>query len=143
MAAGVGALAVLTAAGAVALPASITAAGGGAGVRATAASCPLGASFSPSRGDPSRLRVRFSVRGFRPGHPVYLHYLAPGRHLALTVGLGFASGRCGTLTSSRRRLFPFRRLAVGDWRLQFDTQGRYHRRPSRPFVVLLVPVLRR
>jgi hypothetical protein len=109
---------------------------------AAAATCPVSASFSPSRGDPATLRVRFTVRGFQPGHPVYLHYLAPGRRFVLTVGLGFASGRCGTLVSSRRRLFPFRHLSNGDWRLQFDEQGRYHRRPSRPFVVLLVPVLR-
>jgi hypothetical protein len=108
---------------------------------AAALRCPVSASFSPTRGDPTRLRVRFHVAGFRGRKPVYLHYLNPSRHLARTVGLGFTSGVCGLLTSSRRRLFPFRDVRAGTWRLQFDTQGRFHRRPRAPFVILRVPVV--
>jgi hypothetical protein len=108
---------------------------------ASARRCPVSASFSPTRGDPLSLRVRFHVAGFRGRKPVYLHYRRPSGHLAGTVGLGFTSGVCGLLTTSRRRLFPFRTVAAGTWRLQFDTQGRYHRRPRAPFVVLRVPVV--
>lgn len=108
---------------------------------AQARRCPVSASFSPSRGDPLRLHVRFHVAGFRGRKPVYLHYLNPSRRLARTVGLGFTSGVCGLLTTSRRRLFPFRRVRPGTWRLQFDTQGRFHRRPRAPFVILRVPVV--
>jgi hypothetical protein len=104
------------------------------------AACSVSASFSPSRGDPQTLRVRFTVRGFGRGNPVYLHYLAPGRHFVKTVGLGFATGSCGYLRTGLRRLFPFR-VRPGTWRLQFDTQGRYHLHPRRPWVVLAVPVL--
>jgi hypothetical protein len=108
-----------------------------------ASRCQVGASFSPTRGNPSRLVVRFTVLGFGHGRPIYLHYLAPGRRLMRTIGLGFGQARCGSLTTGRRRLFPFRHVETGTWRLQFDTQGRYHGRPSAPFVVLAVPVVRR
>jgi hypothetical protein len=108
---------------------------------ASARRCPVSAGFSPTRGDPLTLRVRFHVAGFRGRKPVYLHYRNPSGHLARTVGLGFTSGVCGLLTTSRRRLFPFRTVRAGTWRLQFDTQGRYHRRPRAPFVVLRVPVV--
>jgi hypothetical protein len=104
--------------------------------------CHVGASFSPTRGNPERLVVRFSARGFGRGRPIYLHYLAPGRHLVRTIGLGFGQARCGSIVTSRRRLFPFRTVRSGTWRLQFDTQGRYHSRPRAPFVVLAVPVIR-
>jgi hypothetical protein len=107
---------------------------------AASATCAVSASFSPSRGNPQTLRVHFTVRGFGRGRPVYLHYLAPGRHFVATVGLGFATGSCGYLRTGLRRLFPFH-VRPGNWRLQFDTQGRYHRYPRRPWVVLLVPVL--
>jgi len=86
--------------------------------------------------------VRFSARGFGRGRPIYVHYLAPGRHLVRTIGLGFGQARCGSLTTSPRRLFPFRTVRSGTWRLQFDTQGGYHRSPRAPFVVLAVPVIR-
>ena len=111
------------------------------GSTASARSCPVSASFSPSSGDPLTLRVRFHVAGFRGRKPVYLHYRNPSGHLARTVGLGFTSGVCGLLTTGRRRLFPFRSVQPGTWRLQFDTQGRFHRRPRAPFVILRVPVV--
>lgn len=106
-----------------------------------ARNCPVSAGFSPTRGNPVTLRVRFHVAGFRGRKPVYLHYRNPSGHLARTVGLGFTSGVCGLLTTSRRRLFPFRDVRAGTWRLQFDTQGRFHRRPRAPFVILRVPVV--
>jgi hypothetical protein len=130
----------------VALVASLAGATVTAGASAAAtpaartAACVVSASFSPSRGDPESLRVRFTVRGFGRGKPVYLHYLAPGRRFVRTVGLGFSTGACGYLRTGLRRLFPFQ-VRPGNWRLQFDTQGRYHRYPRRPYVVLIVPVL--
>ncbi len=94
----------------------------------------LFASFKPSTGNPTSLRVRFSLYGFslqgdtRP--PVYVHYVGPSGRVAQTTRLGNATQACGFLRTSRRRLFPFlpRR---GAWRLQFDTRKRYARGTTR------------
>jgi hypothetical protein len=72
---------------------------------------------------------------------VYLHYVTPRRRHRLTVRLGRTAGPCGTVSTPRRRLFPFR-PGVGSWRLQFDAVRRYDPTPPRPFVRLVVPVLR-
>ena len=81
------------------------------------------AEFAPARGNPSTLKVRFSVFGFgRPGLPIYVHYLKPGGVVARTVRLGRTRGSCGSIPRTRlRRLFPFHPVA-GRWRLQFDTR---------------------
>ena len=83
------------------------------------------AEFTPSRGNPLRLRVRFSVFGFgRAGLPVYVHYLDPRGREARTLRIGTTRGTCGSLPRTKRRpLFPFRARA-GRWRLQFDTSRR-------------------
>jgi hypothetical protein len=77
------------------------------------------ASFRPRTGNPSTLKVRFSVFGFglvRKRAPVYLHYVRPG---------------CGAITQTRqRRLFPFE-ASQGTWILQFDTRARYERATSK------------
>jgi hypothetical protein len=89
------------------------------------------AGFAPTTGDPGRLRVRFSVYGFRlaGGTPtVWLHYVTPSGRLARTLRLGRGQGQCGAIARTRlRRLFPFRSPARGKWRLQFDTAKRYRR----------------
>jgi hypothetical protein len=101
----------------------------------------FGADFRPDVGDPATLRVRFYAFDFGRDLLVYLHYVRPnGRH-RLTVRLGRTGGPCGTVVSTRRRIFPFR-AAVGSWRLQFDTRQRYDATPPRPFVRLVVPILR-
>jgi hypothetical protein len=88
------------------------------------------ADFSPSRGDPDRLRVRFHLVGFgldpaAPNPPVYIHYIGPNGRLRKTVLLGRAMGPCGAIRRTRkRRLFPFR-TERGTWRMQFDTRRRY------------------
>ncbi|HEU4976203.1 MAG TPA: hypothetical protein VFT50_14010 [Baekduia sp.] len=86
------------------------------------------AGFSPTTGDPTRMRVRFSVHGFglvRANPNVYVHYVSPRGHLRRTVRLGHALGPCGTIRrTAKRRLFPFRPRG-GKWRLQFDTSRRY------------------
>ena len=88
------------------------------------------ASFTPRTGNPSTLRVRFTINGFglvQRGSPVYLHYVRPDGKVQRTVQLGKASGVCGKITRTpQRRLFPFN-AAKGVWILQFDTRKRYER----------------
>ena len=88
------------------------------------------ASFRPRKGDPSTLKVRFSIFGFglvQRRAPVYLHYVRPGGRVARTIRLGTATGVCGAITQTReRRLFPFE-AAKGVWILQFDTRRKYER----------------
>jgi hypothetical protein len=85
----------------------------------------LQANFSPSQGDPTRLRVRFSVAGFGlVDHDpvVFVHYISPKGKLKQTVRLGHATGQCGRIArTAKRALFPFDRPALGKWNLQFDT----------------------
>jgi hypothetical protein len=85
----------------------------------------LKANFTPSEGDPTKLKVRFSVAGFglaAPNPDVYLHYVTPGGRLKKTVRLGKATGQCGRIArTAKRRLFPFSRPTLGKWQLQFDT----------------------
>jgi hypothetical protein len=45
------------------------------------------------------------------------------------------------MVSGLRRIFPFP-AAAGSWRLQFDAVAKYDATPPRPFVRLVVPVLR-
>jgi len=85
------------------------------------------ASFTPARGDPDTLKVRFRVLGFgldpaAPNPLVYLHYIRPDGHLLKTVLLGRALGPCGAIRRTRKhRLFPFH-TSRGTWKLQFDTR---------------------
>jgi hypothetical protein len=85
----------------------------------------LKANFTPSSGDPKKLRVRFSVAGFglaKHNPDVYVHYTAPGGKLKQTIRLGKATGQCGHITqTAKRRLFPFPAPKLGKWQLQFDT----------------------
>jgi hypothetical protein len=85
----------------------------------------LKANFTPSSGDPKKLRVRFSVAGFglaRHNPDVYVHYIAPGGKLKQTIRLGQATGQCGRIAqTAKRRLFPFDAPKLGKWQLQFDT----------------------
>jgi hypothetical protein len=101
----------------------------------------FGADYRPDSGDPATLRVRFYAFDFGTKRTVYLHYVRPNRRHRLTVRLGDTGGPCGTMVSPRRRIFPFS-AAPGSWRLQFDTVAKYDSTPPRPFVRLIVPVLR-
>ena len=89
------------------------------------------ASFSPSQGDPAKLKVRFAVSGFglaAPDPDVYVHYVAPGGKLKQTVRLGKSRGQCGSIAqTAKRRLFPFANPRHGKWQLQFDTRKTYTR----------------
>jgi hypothetical protein len=92
------------------------------------------ADFSPGRGNPSTLRVRFTVNGFnllrRPA-TVYLHYVRPNGKARRTISLGAAKGTCGVIRrTARRPLFPFT-AERGRWILQFDTNKTYKRATQR------------
>lgn len=92
------------------------------------------ASFYPRRGNPSTLKVRFSINGFglvKRRAPVYLHYVRPDGKLARTVRVGRSTGVCGAIRQKVwRRLFPFD-PAKGLWILQFDTRRKYERATSK------------
>jgi hypothetical protein len=112
------------------------------GAQPAAAACkPLGADFAPAQGNPSQLRVRFTVSGFGANRPVYLHYISPSRHLRRTVRLGTARGRCGFLRTGYRKLFPFA-TRPGTWRLRFSIRRTYRARATAPYVTLAVNLLR-
>jgi hypothetical protein len=88
------------------------------------------ASFRPRTGNPSTLKVRFSIFGFglvQRRAPVYLHYVRPDGKPQRTIKLGTATGVCGAIPQTReRRLFPFD-AGKGVWILQFDTRAKYER----------------
>lgn len=92
------------------------------------------ANFKPGSGNPSTLRVRFTVNGFglvRRRAPVYVHYVNPRGKARHTVRLGTAAGVCGRIDRTReRRLFPFAAMR-GKWILQFDTRKQYERATSK------------
>jgi hypothetical protein len=91
----------------------------------------LKATFSPSQGDPTKLKVRFSVAGFglaTHNPDVYVHYITPGGRLKKTIRLGKATGQCGRIVkTAKRKLFPFTRPSLGKWQLQFDTSKSFTR----------------
>ena len=88
------------------------------------------ASFRPRTGNPSTLKVRFSIFGFglvQRRAPVYLHYVRPDGTPQRTIKLGTATGVCGAIPQTReRRLFAFD-AGKGVWILQFDTRAKYER----------------
>jgi hypothetical protein len=88
------------------------------------------ASFRPRTGNPSTLKVRFSIFGFglvQRRAPVYLHYVRPDGKPERTIKLGTATGVCGAIPQTReRRLFGFD-ASKGVWILQFDTRAKYER----------------
>jgi hypothetical protein len=106
----------------------------------------VSASFSPTTGSPRKLRVRFSGTGFalqRANPTVYVHEVEPGGHLARTISLGAATGRCGTIASNKRRALFAKTPRHGTWHLQFDTSRAYHRgRASFVYYTLAVTVSR-
>lgn len=92
------------------------------------------ANFAPRSGNPSTLKVRFSINGFglvKRRSPAYLHYVRPNGKAARTIKLGTATGTCGAIKrTKRRRLFPFN-ASKGVWILQFDTRRTYARATSK------------
>jgi hypothetical protein len=107
----------------------VAVASGGISASSTFTVTRLQANFTPSEGDPTKLKVRFSVAGFglsTHNPDVYVHYVSPGGKAKDTVRLGQATGQCGRIEkTAKRRLFPFARPALGKWQLQFDTTKSY------------------
>jgi len=95
------------------------------------------ADFTPNRGNPSALKVRWKAYGFKLAQAdptinpvVYLHYIRPSGKRKLTVKLGIAKGACGQLApTAKRRLFPFN-AERGLWKLQVDTNKTFRRGTS-------------
>lgn len=104
---------------------------------------PADGDFSPSQGDPTTLRARFSVWGFAlggtSGARVWLHWVDPTGKVRTSVALGTTSGDCGSLTTAPRRVFPFDPEA-GRWVLVLDTQRRYRVQASGPRAKIAVHV---
>ncbi len=102
-------------------------------VRTTFLATSVMADFSPAQGDPATMKVRFTAAGMNlvaPKSTVYLHYVTPKGKERKTVSLGRATGACGNLRTSLRRLFPFR-PTNGNWTLQLDTSRSYRRGTAR------------
>ena len=92
----------------------------------------------PSRARP-RSRVRFSVFGFAPGQPVYLH-VRRGDRTRGSFRIGTASAPCGR-ASRRLRYMPLRRFGNGVYDYVFQRTARY--RSTEPAVRLSVSIARR
>ena len=89
---------------------------------------------------PSRARGRFVLHGFAGGGPAaYLHYVQPNGNVRRTVRLGRLRGPCGSLTTPRRKIFPFGNITKGRWTFVYDTQARY-RPQSVPYVATPIPI---
>jgi hypothetical protein len=103
----------------------VAVASGGLNAASTFTVTRLQANFTPSSGDPKKLKVRFSIAGFAlatPNPDVYVHYIDPRGRLKETIRLGQATGQCGRIVkTAQRRLFPFAAPRLGKWQLQFDT----------------------
>lgn len=131
----------------------VTATDGTNSARALLNIAKVGATFTPTTGDPKTLRVSHVVSGFglaedKPS--IYLHYVSPEAQKVVTkptttkvpktgggttttqvdaagvksVRLGQLRGPCGVLRTSPRRLFSFK-VTPGKWRLQYDTRPLY------------------
>ena len=89
----------------------------------------------PGTARPSQ-KVTWYFSGFRPGRPIYVHYLHRGRQVA-RMRFGRAKGVCGLLRT-RARFFPGRQR-YHTYGLQFDDSQRYSKR-SRPRILnTLIP----
>lgn len=90
---------------------------------------PLTAGFSPSTGDPARLRVRWRVLGIGPRRGVYVHYVRPNGKLRKTLRIGTSDAVCGALKTGPIALFPFR-YEFGRWTFQVDASRRWSPRTT-------------
>jgi hypothetical protein len=87
-----------------------------------------------------RERVRFKLRGFTLGLPLYAHYLFEGEHRR-TVSLGTPEGPCGSLKVKRRQ-FPMKHPKRGHWTLQADHEAVYSEGSDSPRAWLEIDVER-
>jgi hypothetical protein len=85
---------------------------------------PLAASFSPQKGNPATMRVRWRVLGIGPNRGVYVHYIQPNGKLKRTVRIGTSDRVCGALKTGPIALFPFR-YSFGTWTFQVDASHKF------------------
>jgi hypothetical protein len=106
----------------------------------------VSASFAPTVGTPSKLRVHFTGTGFalqKADPSVYVHEVDPLGHVARTFALGHATGPCGTIAANKtRKLFPAP-PRHGIWHLQFDTSPAYHRGTAASLFYTLAVIVSR
>jgi hypothetical protein len=101
-----------------------------ASVSVTSKVSKIGVTASPKTAKATQT-VTFTGRGFTvPGAPVYAHYVHRGRDRK-TVRVAAPTGPCGTF-AVRRRQFPIRRPAAGEWTIRFDQDKRFRARARTP-----------
>ena len=84
-------------------------------------------------------KVYFRASGFTPGKIVYAHYLDDGAtyrangKLVTTTALGRATGPCGTVTTHRTTIFPFKapEADYGDYTIQYSSSRAYSARSTQ------------
>ena len=84
---------------------------------------------------PAQRRVTYRFSGFKPGRPIFGHYLVHG-HAVLRHKFGKAHGPCGTL-KSKARIFPGNARNHHKYGVQFDGHRKYSKR-TRPAIVTSV-----
>jgi hypothetical protein len=81
------------------------------------------ASNLPLAGEPAEIATwRFA--GFRPGRPIYGHFVLGGRSRG-DHRFGVARGGCGSLTTRAERIPGVRDLQPGSWTLKLDQRMTY------------------
>lgn len=104
---------------------------------------PPGADFAPARGNPRRLRARFTAWGFAlergRNARLWLHWIDPDGRWRKSAALGVTTGHCGRLRTPRRRVFPFV-AEPGRWTLAIDARRRYRPEYGGPRATIAVQV---
>jgi hypothetical protein len=80
-------------------------------------------SWGAGTGHPRRMMAVTALGWRSEGKTMYAHYTRGGKVIK-TIRLGALTGPCGNLTRHIRE-FPFRPVAAGTWRVQFDTSLGY------------------
>lgn len=79
--------------------------------------------WASGKGHPRRMMTVTAMGWRSEGKTLYAHYTRGGK-LVKTIRLGALTGACGDITRHTRE-FPFRPVAAGTWRVQFDTSLEY------------------
>jgi hypothetical protein len=88
--------------------------------------------WGDGKGHPRRMMTVTALGWRSEGKTMYAHYTRGGK-LVKTVRLGALTGPCGNITRHLRE-FPFRPVAAGTWRVQFDSSLEY-RIPGESYTV--------
>jgi|tagenome__1003787_1003787.scaffolds.fasta_scaffold20932370_2 hypothetical protein len=85
-----------------------------------------------TKGHPRQMMTVTAIGWRSEGKVIYAHYTRGGK-LVKTIRVGALTAPCGNLTRHMRQ-FPFRPVAAGTWRVQFDTSLDY-RVPGESYTV--------